>query len=95
MMIGIRSQKVCFIRNNDVYIGNNDVYNYGSVLNVVYFNPTGLRDYSPFLSLHTVLDFWQSVGVQRIREYVYQLCRDAGMYEQKYVSPWGLGGSQV
>ncbi|XP_071800923.1 uncharacterized protein [Asterias amurensis] len=38
---------------------------------------SGLRDYSPFLALHTVLDFWQSVGVDRIRGYIHQLLCDA------------------
>ncbi|XP_072018992.1 uncharacterized protein [Amphiura filiformis] len=49
---------------------------------------SGLRDYSPFLSLHTVLDFWQSVGVQRIRDYVYKLREQAAEY---LVRRWNTG----
>ncbi|XP_071114879.1 uncharacterized protein [Haliotis cracherodii] len=37
----------------------------------------GLHDYSPFLSLHTLLDFWLSVGVNRIQHYIYRLVTDA------------------
>ncbi|XP_038077787.1 probable L-cysteine desulfhydrase, chloroplastic [Patiria miniata] len=38
---------------------------------------SGLRDYSPFLALHTVLDFWEAVGVDKIRRYNHQLLCDA------------------
>ncbi|XP_071135733.1 uncharacterized protein [Mytilus edulis] len=37
----------------------------------------GLHDYSPFLTLHTVLDFWDSVGPSKIRQYMYGLCKKA------------------
>jgi len=37
---------------------------------------TGLHDYSPFLSLHTVLDFWQKLGPQNIRDYIYKTVQD-------------------
>ncbi|XP_041348753.1 L-cysteine desulfhydrase-like [Gigantopelta aegis] len=39
---------------------------------------TGLHDYSPFLALHTVLDFWQMLGVGVIQGYMHDLCRQAG-----------------
>mgnify|MGYP000327285162 CR=1 FL=1 len=39
---------------------------------------TGLHDYSPFLALHTVLDFWQNIGQDAILEYTHGLCRQAG-----------------
>ncbi|XP_062896835.1 uncharacterized protein LOC134342520 isoform X2 [Mobula hypostoma] len=38
---------------------------------------TGLKDYTPPLALHTVLDFWESVGVQRIRGYIKDLMSQA------------------
>ncbi|XP_067675392.1 uncharacterized protein [Haliotis asinina] len=37
----------------------------------------GLHDYSPFLSLHTLLDFWKTVGEERIQTYMYKLIRGA------------------
>ncbi|CAG2226956.1 unnamed protein product [Mytilus edulis] len=37
----------------------------------------GLHDYSPFLALHTVIDFWDSVGPSKIRQYMYGLCKKA------------------
>lgn len=37
----------------------------------------GLHDYSPFLALHTVIDFWESVGPSKIRQYMYGLCKKA------------------
>ncbi|XP_072356123.1 uncharacterized protein [Scyliorhinus torazame] len=38
---------------------------------------TGLKDYSAFLALHTVLDFWESVGLERIRGYINNLVSQA------------------
>ncbi|XP_048452765.1 L-cysteine desulfhydrase-like [Rhincodon typus] len=38
---------------------------------------TGLKDYSAFLALHTVLDFWESVGLQRVRGYIKHLMSQA------------------
>ncbi|XP_038655092.1 probable L-cysteine desulfhydrase, chloroplastic isoform X3 [Scyliorhinus canicula] len=38
---------------------------------------TGLKDYSAFLALHTVLDFWESVGLERIRGYINDLVSQA------------------
>ncbi|XP_052087446.1 uncharacterized protein LOC127724505 [Mytilus californianus] len=37
----------------------------------------GLHDYSPFLALHTVIDFWESVGPSKIRQHMYGLCKKA------------------
>ena len=39
---------------------------------------TGLHDYSPFLALHTVLDFWKTFGEDVIQNYMHDLCRQAG-----------------
>lgn len=38
---------------------------------------SGLRDYSPFLALHAVLDFWDAVGVDRIRKQMHGLLSEA------------------
>ncbi|XP_072408054.1 uncharacterized protein [Chiloscyllium punctatum] len=38
---------------------------------------TGLKDYSAFLALHTVLDFWESLGLQRVRGYIKDLLSQA------------------
>ncbi|XP_051880490.1 uncharacterized protein LOC127574962 isoform X2 [Pristis pectinata] len=38
---------------------------------------TGLKDYTAILALHTVLDFWESVGVQRIQGYIKDLMSQA------------------
>ncbi|KAH3729468.1 hypothetical protein DPMN_055439 [Dreissena polymorpha] len=38
----------------------------------------GLHDYSPFLALHTVLDFWESIGPGTIQQYMHGRCRQAG-----------------
>ncbi|XP_045197118.2 uncharacterized protein LOC123551905 [Mercenaria mercenaria] len=38
----------------------------------------GLHDYSPFLALHTVLDFWEIVGQDKIYNYIHALSRQAG-----------------
>ena len=38
----------------------------------------GLQDYSPFLALQTVLDFWNSIEVNRFRKYAYTLAKYAG-----------------
>ncbi|XP_065883600.1 uncharacterized protein [Dysidea avara] len=47
---------------------------------------TGLQDYSPFLALHTVLNFWQQTGVDEMRRYMFQLVRSAAALLQK---SWG------
>ncbi|XP_060551212.1 uncharacterized protein LOC132712792 [Ruditapes philippinarum] len=38
----------------------------------------GLHDYSPFLALHTVLDFWEGLGQDRAHQYMHGLCKQAG-----------------
>jgi len=38
----------------------------------------GLHDYSPYLALHTVLDFWEAVGPDRARQYMAHLATQAG-----------------
>lgn len=38
---------------------------------------TGLRDYSPYLALITVLDFWEAVDPERIRQYNNTLAKKA------------------
>ena len=40
---------------------------------------TGLHDYSPYLALHTVLDFWEAVGHDRARQYMEHLATQAGI----------------
>jgi len=37
---------------------------------------SGLHDYSPLLSLHTVLDFWEAVGVETMRTHMHTLARE-------------------
>lgn len=49
---------------------------------------TGLRDYSPYLALNTVLDFWVAMGPERIRKFNNTLAHKAAtMLAQK----WGTG----
>lgn len=38
---------------------------------------TGLKDYSPFLALHTTLDFWNIVNITRFSHYAYTLAKHA------------------
>ncbi|XP_020910534.1 uncharacterized protein LOC110248358 [Exaiptasia diaphana] len=38
----------------------------------------GLKDYSPFLALHTALDFWLALGPSNIRAYITELAHNAG-----------------
>ena len=47
---------------------------------------SGLHDYSPYLALHTVIDFWNTVGCDKIRGYMYQLTRQAGEHNAAQVS---------
>lgn len=51
-------------------------HGYGSGFNSE-FIWTGLHDYSPFLALHTVLDFWHAVGPEVIRNYMYETAKHA------------------
>ncbi|XP_052808847.1 uncharacterized protein LOC128237389 [Mya arenaria] len=46
----------------------------------------GLHDYSPFLALHTVLDFWETLGVESILNYTHDLAKKAG---DMLVKAWG------
>lgn len=45
---------------------------------------SGLHDYSPFLALHTVLDFWENIGRDTMLEYMHTLCREAGKSAQTF-----------
>ncbi|KAK2169509.1 hypothetical protein LSH36_9g09038 [Paralvinella palmiformis] len=42
------------------------------------FSWTGLHDYSPFLALHTALDFWISLKPATIRKYMHTLAKQVG-----------------
>ncbi|KAL8614549.1 hypothetical protein ACOMHN_049849 [Nucella lapillus] len=52
-------------------------HGYGSGFNSE-FIWRGLDDYSPFLALHTVLDFWEAVNVYRARMHMYTVAKYAG-----------------
>lgn len=61
---------------------------------------TGLKDYTAILALHTVLDFWESVGVQRIRGYIKGLMTQAvdllvGRWKTGLLAPREMFGSMV
>jgi hypothetical protein len=61
----------------------NDNYTVICALWQVYYDQSwimfvGLHDYSPFLALHTVLDFWEALGEDRVHQYIHGLCRQAG-----------------
>ncbi|CAI8058001.1 Probable L-cysteine desulfhydrase, chloroplastic [Geodia barretti] len=47
---------------------------------------SGLKDYSPFLALNTVLEFWQCCGPDKIRHYITTTAREAG---EALVKSWG------
>ena len=38
----------------------------------------GLRDYTAFLALHTVIDFWEGAGANTLRKYMCDLAKQAG-----------------
>ncbi|XP_033123948.1 putative L-cysteine desulfhydrase 1 [Anneissia japonica] len=38
---------------------------------------SGLKDYSPFLVLPTIIDFWEAVGLKKMRGYMYNLTEQA------------------
>ena len=40
----------------------------------------GLHDYSPFLAIHSVIDFWESIGCDNILTYMHSLRQNAGMF---------------
>lgn len=50
------------------------------------FTITGTQDYMPFLTLDTVMDFWEFYGVDTIRTYIYGIAKAAG---QLLVDAWG------
>ncbi|ELT96263.1 hypothetical protein CAPTEDRAFT_209775 [Capitella teleta] len=41
---------------------------------------SGLRDYSPFLAMHTILDFHEAVGSEKIYQQMLTLTHDAGLH---------------
>ncbi|CAG5130877.1 unnamed protein product [Candidula unifasciata] len=60
----------------------------------------GLHDYSPMLSLHTVLDFWLALGPDRIRNYMRETAREAGLllaasWQSQLAAPEHMFGSMV
>ena len=38
---------------------------------------SGLHDYSPFLAIHVMINFWDVIGKERILSYMYDLRRKA------------------
>ncbi|GFS21943.1 isopenicillin N epimerase [Elysia marginata] len=61
---------------------------------------TGLDDYSSFLALHTVLDFWEAFTPSAIRTYIHQLMRDATdvltkLWDTKLPAPLQMFGSMA
>ncbi|KAH9525057.1 hypothetical protein Btru_000218 [Bulinus truncatus] len=63
------------------------------------FSWSGLHDYSPMLSLHTVLDFWLELG-SRIRDYIYKLAREGAQiltqsWSSYLAAPIEMFGSMV
>ena len=45
----------------------------------------GLKDYSPWLAMHTVLDFWKAIGPEKIRKYIHGLAQQASMIKAPYM----------
>lgn len=56
-------------------------HGYGSGFNSE-FIWAGLHDYSPFLALHTVLNFWESLGENNIQKYMKTLLNQAAVHLQ-------------
>ncbi|XP_077977327.1 uncharacterized protein LOC144432898 [Glandiceps talaboti] len=61
---------------------------------------SGLQDYTSFLSLHTVLDFWDTVGPDKIRKYIYTLAKQAAdllveKWQTRLLAPQDMFGSMV
>ncbi|KAK3606744.1 hypothetical protein CHS0354_036541 [Potamilus streckersoni] len=59
---------------------------------------TGLHDYSPYLAMHVVLNFWDAVGPEKIKTYMCDLCREAGqllceMWGTRLAAPEDMFGS--
>ncbi|KAK7494567.1 hypothetical protein BaRGS_00014220 [Batillaria attramentaria] len=74
-------------------------HGYGSGFNSE-FMWAGLHDYSPFLALHTVLDFWQAVGPDRIRLYIEHMAKYAAevltsTWKTQLAAPLSLFGSMI
>ncbi|XP_059153483.1 uncharacterized protein LOC131939285 [Physella acuta] len=60
----------------------------------------GLHDYSSMLSLHTVLDFWQTFQPSHIREYMYKTAQDGAQilvksWKSQLAAPSSMFGSMV
>ncbi|BFZ25298.1 hypothetical protein BsWGS_28337 [Bradybaena similaris] len=60
----------------------------------------GLHDYSPMLSLHTVLDFWLTLGPDHIRNYMRETAREgarllADSWQTQLAAPADMFGSMV
>nr|XP_022333506.1 probable L-cysteine desulfhydrase, chloroplastic [Crassostrea virginica] len=49
---------------------------------------TGLHDYSPFLAIHVMINFWDVIGKERILSYMYDLRRKAC---ELLVNEWNTG----
>uniref|UniRef100_A0A0B6ZZS0 Aminotransferase class V domain-containing protein n=1 Tax=Arion vulgaris TaxID=1028688 RepID=A0A0B6ZZS0_9EUPU len=61
---------------------------------------SGLHDYSPMLSLHTVLDFWSALGPDHIRGYMTKTAIDGGhilteAWQTRLAAPDDMFGSMV
>ncbi|XP_052698505.1 uncharacterized protein LOC128176299 isoform X2 [Crassostrea angulata] len=41
---------------------------------------TGLHDYSPYLAMHVMMNFWEDIGKERILNYMYDLRKEACKY---------------
>lgn len=44
---------------------------------------TGLHDYSPYLAMHVMMNFWEDIGKERILNYMYDLRKEACKYLTK------------
>lgn len=74
-------------------------HGYGSGFNSE-FIWTGLHDYSPFLALHTVLDFWLAVGPDLLRTHIHHLAKHAAeiltsAWDTQCAAPLSMFGSMV
>ncbi|XP_070568937.1 uncharacterized protein [Ptychodera flava] len=61
---------------------------------------SGLQDYTSFLSLHTVLDFWNAVGPEKIQQYIHDLAKQAARllvknWNTQLLAPENMFGSMV
>ncbi|XP_077862119.1 uncharacterized protein LOC144343467 [Saccoglossus kowalevskii] len=74
-------------------------HGFGSGFSAEYMWP-GLIDFTSFLSLYTVLDFWNSVGPDKIRHYIHSLAKQAAellldKWKTKLIAPMHMFGSMV